>query len=186
MPEPLRAESVLVVLIDLAESPLSAVRTMAPEELRANAASFSECCALLDVPVLFSRAPFPGEAGAILPEVTRYLPSLRVVAHSTNDSWETPGFVEAVRAAGRRQLVFAGIATDVGVGLTALSAMRAGFPAAVVTDVCATVSHRAEHAAWARLTQAGVALTAWSSFAGEVQRDYTTAKGREVLKVVMR
>ena len=110
---------------------------------------------------------------------------MREVPHRTNDSWEAPAFVEAIERSGRTQLIFAGIATDVGVGLTALSAMRAGFEAAIVTDVCCTVSARAEQAAFARLTQASAILTAWSSFIGEIQRDYTADKGPELLRIVM-
>ena len=46
---------------------------------------------------------------------------------------------------GRRQLVFAGIATDVGVALSAISALRAGYQVAVLVAVCGTISQRAKH-----------------------------------------
>jgi predicted RNA-binding Zn ribbon-like protein len=48
--EPLRLESVLVILIDLAEGYLSSVRSIAQSELRKNAGALAELCILLDIP----------------------------------------------------------------------------------------------------------------------------------------
>ncbi len=186
VPEPLRLESVLVILIDLAEGPLVSVRSIDQTELRRNAGALAELCVLLDIPVLQAKAPLPVKAAVTLPEVAQQLVQHSEIVHATNDAWETQAFVEAIQATGRQQLVFAGIATDVGVGLTALSAIRAGYQVAVVTDVCGTVSDRAEQAAWSRMSQAGIVLTTWSSFAGEVQRNYTQGKGPAVLQLLGR
>ncbi len=127
VPDSLRIESVLMAFIDLAAGPLTTVASMPQTELRANAGFLAEACALLDLPVLIARAPLPGAAANLLPEVERRLPRATQLHHTTNDSWEEPSFVNAVRASGRRQIVLAGIATDVGVALTALSALRDGF-----------------------------------------------------------
>ena len=184
VPEPLRLESVLVVFIDLAVGPLSTVGSIPQAELRANAGYLAEVCVLLDLPVLIARAPLPGAASSLLPEIERKLPRATQVQHTSNDSWEEPSFVEAVRTSGRRQLVFAGIATDVGLALTALSALRAGYQVALLTDVSGTVSDRVEQAALMRLNQAGVVLTTWSSLSGEIQRDYTKSAGPQVIQII--
>ncbi|MBV9938307.1 MAG: isochorismatase family protein [Acidobacteriaceae bacterium] len=184
--ESLRRESVLVVLVDLAEGPLSSVRSTDRSELRRNAGLLAGTCVLLNVPVLIARAPLPGDAAKMLAEVQEHLPKAQEVEHATNDCWESPAFVEAVRESGRTQLVFAGIATDVGVGLTALSTIRAGLQAAVLVDVCGTLNARVEQAAWLRLQQAGVTLLGWSSFVGEVQREYNSPPGPELLRLIRR
>jgi len=156
VPDPFRIEFVLVVLIDLAVGPLTTVASMPQGELRTNAGYLAEACALLDLPVLIARAPLPGAASNLLPEIERRLPRATQVHHTSNDSWEEPAFVDAVRSSGRRQLIFAGVATDVGVALTALSTLRAGYQVALLTDVSGTVSERVEQAALMRLSQAGV------------------------------
>ena len=184
VPDPLRTESVLVAFIDLAVGPLATVASVPQAELHANAGYLAELCALLDLPVLIARAPLPGTASNLLPEVERRLPHAMHVHHTSNDSWEEPSFIDAVRTSGRRQLVLSGIATDVGVALTALSALRDGFQVAILTDVCGTISERVEQTALMRLSQAGVVLTTWSSFAGEIQRDYTKGVGPQVLQIV--
>jgi hypothetical protein len=160
------------------------VGSLSHAALRANAACLSQLCALLQLPVILLRAPLSPSASEILPEVTRHLPNALGVHHTTNDSWEERSFVDAVTHTGRRQLIFAGIATDVGVSLTALSALRAGYQCALLTDVSGTLNPRVEQAAHLRLAQAGVILTSWSSFAGEIQRDYTKGLGPQVLQIL--
>jgi hypothetical protein len=131
-----------------------------------------------------AKAPLPGKAGESIAEVREHFAGAETVGHCTNDAWESAEFVAAVHRHQRGQLVFAGIALDVGVALTALSAMRAGYHVAVLTDVCGAVSERAEQTAWLRLAQAGAVLTNWTAFAGEVQMDYGKGRGPEVLGVV--
>lgn len=183
-PEPLRRESILVVLVDVSEGPLATVRSMPQEELRRNVAGLGRVVELMGLPVLLAKAPLPGKAGESIAEVREHFAGAETIAHSTNDAWESAEFVTAVQRHQRRQLVFAGIALDVGIALTALSALRAGHQVAVLTDVCGAVSERAEQTAWLRLAQAGAVLTNWTAFAGEVQMDYGKGRGPEVLGVV--
>lgn len=183
-PDALRLESSLLILVDFAAGPLGAVRSMPQAELRAAAGHLAQAAAILRLPVLLLAAPLPGPAGMLLPEVTHVLSTAPVIAHDANDVWEAPEFVAAVQSSGRNQLVFAGIATEVGVGLTALSSRRAGYQTAVLTDACGTISQRAELAAFYRLSQCSVILHSWSGFLGEVQRSYSAPRGPELLQIV--
>ncbi len=184
VPESLRAENLAVVLVDLAVGPLHAVTSIPVEELRKNAESLARACELLQVPVVLAEAPFPGEGGRWIPEIESRADKWLRVRHSTNNCWESPEFADAVTKLGRKQLVFAGVATDVGVGLTALAARRKGLEVAVLVDVCGTLTAQAERAAHLRLQQAGVSLLSWTTFAAEVQRDFSKGQGREILKLI--
>lgn len=183
-PDSLRVESTVVVMIDLAEGPLATVHSMPQADLRENAGYLTEVCSLLQLPVIVLRAPLAGAAANLLPKIEHRLPQAVQLTHTRNDSWEEPAFVNAIRKSGRRQLVFAGIATDVGVALSALSALRAGYQTALLTDVSGTISERVERTALMRLNQVGVVLTTWSSFAGEIQRDYTQGAGPQLLQIL--
>ena len=96
VPDPLRLESVAVILVDLTEGPLSTVRSIEHSELRANAATLAQICSLLNIPVILATAPLPGNAAKLIPEIAPHLPNAIEISHSTNDSWETTAFVEAV------------------------------------------------------------------------------------------
>ena len=80
--------------------------------------------------------------------------------------------------------MLAGIATDVGVTLTALGAIRLGYTVFVAVDLCAAVSERAEIGAWSRLTQAGATLLSWPALIAELQGDYTVGVGPELIQLV--
>lgn len=175
-------EQCLAVLIDLAEGPLRVVGSIETQKLRANVLSLRRAMTLLDVPCLFAQAPFPEPLGNWIPEAG--VDPAGVARHSTNDCFETPAFQEAIVKRGRSQLLLCGIATDVGVMLTALSGLRHGYEVAVLVDVCGAMDSRTEQSALTRMVQAGVVMSCWSSMMGELQGDYTKAPGKELLQLL--
>jgi len=179
-PENLQLRESLLLLIDLTEGALATVRSVASHELRVAVECLSEGATLLQLPVLQLRAPLPDAAAA--PVVN----AGSLVRHATNDAWRTPEVVQAVQSSGRKQLLIAGIATEVGVALTAMSAARAGYQCTVILDACGTVSPRAEQSAIQRLTLAGIGLQSWSGCLAELQENYMIGKGPDLLKIVAR
>lgn len=101
-----------------------------------------------------------------------------------NNSWENPDFVSAIAKTGRKHLVMAGLATDVGLCLPAISAVQAGHQVYAIVDVSGTLNPRIEQAAWMRMMQAGVSLTSWTAFTGEIQHNYTQPPGAELLLTI--
>ncbi|SUI85658.1 Isochorismatase family [Serratia marcescens] len=64
------------------------------------------------------------------------LPLFRAPARS--NAWDNDDFVKAVKATGRKQLIIAGVVTEVCVAFPALSALNEGFEVFVVTDASGT------------------------------------------------
>ena len=83
-----------------------------------------------------------------------------------------PRTTSAVKATGRKQLIIAGIVTEVCVAFPALSAVEAGYEVFVVTDASGTFDEASRHAAWARMAAAGVQLVNWFSASAELHRDW--------------
>ncbi len=80
--------------------------------------------------------------------------------------------MKAVKETGRNQLIIAGVVTDVCVAFPALSAFEEGYEVFVVTDASGTFNEAVRHAAWQRMSQAGVQLMNWFSVACELHRDW--------------
>lgn len=114
-------------------------------------------------------------AGPLLPEINDRHAAAPHVRRTTFSAWDTPAFADAVHATGRRQIILAGIATDVCVCLTALDLMRAGFQVCVVADASGSQDIIAEQAALLRLAQTGVVLTSWVGLAGELMGGWQSA-----------
>jgi hypothetical protein len=96
----------------------------------------------------------------------------------------TQDFVAALDRLARPYLVIAGVATDVGLLLAAEGGVASGRSTYAVVDVPATLDARTEQAAWMRMSRAGVRLTSWTAFTGEVQGNYLEGHGPALRAIV--
>lgn len=183
MEEQLLPNNALLIFIDLQLGAISTIQSIPQQDLKNNAVALAKIASILKLPTIFAGADIPGDAGNFLP-LGEILPDHVYVKHSTNNSWETPEFVAAVEKTGCKYLIMAGLATDVGLCLTAIDAVKAGYKVYAIIDVSGTLNARIEQAAWLRMIQAGVILTNWSAFAGEIQRDYTKEPGKLLKQVI--
>ena len=88
------------------------------------------------------------------------------------NAWDNEDFVKAIKATGRKQLIIAGVVTDVCVAFPTLSALAEGFEVFVVTDASGTFNETVQQAAWVRMTAAGAQMMNWFSVACELQQDW--------------
>ena len=88
------------------------------------------------------------------------------------NAWDNADFVDAIKATGRKQLIIAGVVTEVCVAFPALSALEGGFEVFVVTDASGTFNEVTRHAAWSRMVAAGAQLVNWFGVACELPRDW--------------
>ena len=77
-----------------------------------------------------------------------------------------------MKATGKKQLIIAGVVTEVCVAFPALSAIEEGFDVFVITDASGTFNPITRDAAWNRMSQAGVQLMSWFGAACELHRDW--------------
>jgi nicotinamidase-related amidase len=182
--EPLTRDNAVTIFIDLQLGAIGSIQSMDRQELTQNAIALAKVCTILQLPVIIAAADIPGDRGTVLPELVEQLPNATHIKHATNNSWETPEFVEKIQQLGRKHLVMAGLATDVGLCLPAISAVTAGYQVSAIVDVSGTLNQRIERAAWMRMAQAGVILTSWTGFTGEIQHNYTQPPGSELLKII--
>jgi nicotinamidase-related amidase len=88
------------------------------------------------------------------------------------NAWDNEDFVNAVKKTGRKQLIIAGVVTEVCVAFPALSAIAEGYDVFVVTDASGTFNEVTRHSAWNRMAAAGVQLMTWFGVACELHRDW--------------
>jgi nicotinamidase-related amidase len=81
-------------------------------------------------------------------------------------------FVDAVRAMGRKKLIFCALWTEVCMAFTALDALRDGYEVYPVTDAIGGTSLEAHRAGLERVVNAGGQPITWVSLACELQRDW--------------
>jgi nicotinamidase-related amidase len=108
-----------------------------------------------------------------MPELKELFPDAPFIARPGQiNAWDNADFVKAIKATGKKQLIVAGVVTEVCVAFPVLSALEEGFEVFVITDASGTFNQITRDAAWDRMSQAGAQLLSWFGAACELHRDW--------------
>ena len=108
-----------------------------------------------------------------MPELKELFPDAPYIARPGQiNAWDNEDFVKAVRDTGKKQLIIAGVVTEVCVAFPALSAIEQGYEVFVCTDASGTFNHTTRESAWLRMQAAGAQLMTWFGIACELHRDW--------------
>ena len=101
------------------------------------------------LPTILTTSFEPGPNGPIMPELKALFPDAPFIPRPGQiNAWDNEDFVKAVKQTGRKQLLLAGVVTDVCVAFPALSALQEGYQVFVVTDASGTFNAVTRQAAW--------------------------------------
>lgn len=162
-----------VLLVDHQSGLISLVQDFSPGEFKNNVLALADVAKFFKLPTILTTSFEEGPNGPIVPELKAAFPDAPLIARPGQiNAWDNADFVQAIQATGRKQLIIAGVVTDVCVAFPALSAREAGYEVFVVTDASGTFNEATRHAAWARIAAAGAQLMNWFSVACELHRDW--------------
>jgi nicotinamidase-related amidase len=169
----LEKDDAACLLVDHQSGLISLVQDFSPGEFKTNVLALGASAKYFDLPTILTTSFENGPNGPLVPELKELFPDAPFIARPGNiNAWDNEEFVEAVRSTGRKQLIIAGVVTEVCVAFPALSAIEAGYEVFVVTDASGTFNEVTRHAAWARMSAAGVQLMSWFGVACELHRDW--------------
>lgn len=92
------------------------------------------------------------------------------------NTWQDQKVVDAVKATGRKQLIIAGLWTEICVAMPAIQAAGEGWDVTVITDASGGTSVEAHEVSIQRMIAAGVNMMTWLALAAEWQRDWAREK----------
>lgn len=167
-------EDAAVLLVDHQTGLISGlVRDYGVDEYKNNVLALARTAKFFNLPVILTTSFEEGPNGPLMQELIDLFPDAPKIARPGQiNAWDNEDFVKAVEATGKKQLIIAGVVTDVCVAQPALSAVNAGYEVFAVVDASGTVSKQVAEAALARMAHGGVQLTNWFSVASELQRDW--------------
>jgi nicotinamidase-related amidase len=170
---PLSVDSAVALLVDHQVGLLSLVQDYGPEEFRNNVLALADTAKLFKLPTVLTTSAETGPNGVILPELKETFPDAPFVPRPGQiNAWDNEDFVKAVKKTGRKQLVIAGVVTDVCVAFPTLAALKEGYQVFVVADASGTFNKQVADAALMRMAHAGAVITNWFAVACELQRDW--------------
>lgn len=166
-------DNAAVLLVDHQTGLLSLVRDIDPDKFKNNVLALAAAAKYFNLPTILTTSFEQGPNGPLVPELKDMFPDAPYIARPGQiNAWDNEDFVKAVKATGKKQLIIAGVVTEVCVAFPALSALEEEFDVFVVTDASGTFNHLTRDSAWNRMSQAGAQLMAWFGMACELHRDW--------------
>lgn len=166
-------DNAAMLLIDHQTGLLSLVRDIDPDKFKNNVLATADLAKYFNLPTILTTSFENGPNGPLVPELKEMFPDAPYIARPGQiNAWDNEDFLNAVKATGKKQLIIAGVVTEVCVAFPALSAIEAGFDVFVITDASGTFNQMTRDAAWERMAAAGVQLMTWFGAAAELHRDW--------------
>lgn len=169
----LNKDDVAVLLVDHQTGLLSLVRDIDPDKFKNNVLALADIARYFQLPTILTTSFEEGPNGPLVPELKELFPDAPYIARPGQiNAWDNEDFVTAVKATGKKQLLVAGVVTEVCVSFPVLSALAEDFEVFVVADASGTFNEMTQKAAWSRMEQAGAQLMTWFGVACELHRDW--------------
>lgn len=162
-----------VLLVDHQSGLCNIVADFSADEFKNNVLALADAAKYFELPTILTTSFEDGPNGPLVPELKEMFSSAPYIARPGQiNAWDNEDFVKAVKATGKKQLIIAGVVTEVCVAFPALSAVEEGYEVFVVTDASGTFNKTTREAAWSRMEAAGVQLMSWFGMACELHRDW--------------
>lgn len=166
-------DNAVVLLVDHQAGLLSLVRDIEPDKFKNNVLALADLAKFFKLPTILTTSFETGPNGPLVPELKALFPDAPYIARPGQiNAWDNEDFVKAIKATGKKQLIIAGVVTEVCVAFPALSALEEGFDVFVVADASGTFNEMTRDAAWRRMEAAGAQLMTWFGVACELHRDW--------------
>ncbi len=180
----LRPEDSVLVLIDHQPYQLANLNSHDPHMVVNNATALAKSAKAFGVPTILTSV-IAARGGLIFPQITDVFPDQEVIDRTFINSWEDSKVVDAVKATGRRQLIIAGLWTEICVAMPVIQALGEGWDVTVITDASGATSVEAHEVAIQRMIAAGANMMTWLALAAEWQRDWARLETAEKMTGVL-
>ena len=166
-----------LILIDYQPPQFSTVDSVDRETLMRNVVSLAKTAKLHELPIILSTVNVSnGVNEDTVPQLAEVLQGVPSIDRTSINSWEDQGFLDAVKATGRKKLVIAALWTEACLLFPTLDALHEGYEVYPVTDTVGGTSLEAHRAALERMVQAGARPVTWNAVHCELQRDWSRSK----------
>jgi len=164
-----------VLLVDHQTGLLSLVQDYEPVAFQNTVRGLCALAKYFKLPTVITTSRPDGPNGPLIPEISAFFPDNAIVDRPGQiNAWDNEDFRNAVKATGKKQLIVAGVVTDVCVAFLTLSLIEAGYDVFVVTDASGTFSADIARTSHLRMANAGAQLLNLFAVVCELARDWRT------------
>lgn len=167
----LRPEDSIVVLIDHQPFQFACLKSHEPTMVMNNVVGLAKAAKAFNVPTILTTV-LEERGGLLIKELQQLFPEQKPIDRTFINTWEDPKVTDIVAKSGRKQLVLAGLYTEICLAMPAIQAAGEGYEVFAVTDASGGVTEEAHEMAVRRMVAAGVTPITWFAVMSEWQRDY--------------
>lgn len=169
----LTPENCALVLIDHQAGLAFGVQSIDRQTLLNNTIALVSTALAFKLPIVVSTSATKVYSGPLLPALRELLAGQTIIDRRSMNVWEDPNVLAAIRATGRRRLLFSGMLTEACITFPVVCAQASDFQAYVVADACGGLTLSGHELALQRMSSSGAVMTSWLQVLLELQRDWT-------------
>lgn len=167
----LRPEDSFLVLIDHQPFQFLNLNSHEPTMIINNVVGLARAAQIFGVPTILTTV-IEERGGNIIQELQDVFPNQKTINRTLINTWQDPNVTDIVKESGRKQLIIAGLWTEICVAMPAIQAVAEDYDVFVVTDASGSTSKEAHDMAVRRMVQVGIVPINWLAVASEWQRDW--------------
>ena len=180
-------ENSALLLIDHQVGTMKLIQNIPLETVKRNTLALAKTAKILNLPTILTSSQENNVQGSLMSELVEILPSAyqsRIQRAGIVNAWNDKDFKAAVEATGRKNLIMAGVTTDVCLVFPSISAVEAGYEVQAVMDASGSPYEISEEMSRRRMEKAGVVLTATNTVIAELAQDWSSEKGSQLISIL--
>lgn len=180
-------ENAAMLLIDHQVGTMGWVKSADLAEVKKNTLALARAAKETGMPLILTSSMEEHAQGPLFEELQHAVPEAfesRIQRAGVVDAMKDQAFSDAVKATGRKNLIIAGITTDVCVVYPAITAIAEGYGVQVVVDGSGSPSTLADETALRRMESNGVTLTSTNQLIAELAQDWSSEHGMKLMQVL--
>lgn len=187
MPKNFTPQDTALLLIDHQVGTMKLIKNLPLALVKRNTIALAKAARELEIPTVLTSSQEERFQGPLMSELQEILPtaySNRIKRSGFVNAWDDPAFRTAVEGTGRKNLIMAGVTTDVCLVYPAISAVEAGYRVQAVLDAGGSPFELSEEMARQRMRSHGVVLTATITAFAELAYDWSGKDGSGLQRIL--
>ena len=176
----------IILLVDHQTVTIDWVKSLPKETVIASCRVLARMGVEFSIPLFFTTT-MEEYVGPIVKEIADAAPdafAARFKRGGILSCFDQPELTSALQATGRKNIILAGLTTDICLLWAARDAVRLGYNVYVVADACGTMSTIGDSLTFERLRNLGVTVTVVNSVVTELENDFGTPDGMKAQKIM--
>lgn len=174
-----------ILLVDHQDMTIGWIRSLPKETVIANIRMLARLGTEMTIPLVVT-GTMEETIGTNIKDVQQLAPAAyakRVKRGGTLNCFLDKNFRDTVKATGRKNLIIAGLTTDICLMHTVEGAIREGYTVQVVADASGSMSALTDQLTFDRMRGLGVVITGGNQILTELYEDFGTPDGQKAMKI---